>query len=69
MNKSYTTTQKAARGGKIVTSYGRDDSNHQLPNTRGKSMGGSTTNVAHSISGASAKMDGNAMKQKADTFD
>lgn len=65
---SYVKTDKAARGQKIVTSFGRDDSNHKLPNTMGGKMGGSTTNLSHSISGANAKMDGNAMKDKKDTF-
>lgn len=62
-------SMKAGRGQTIVTSYARDNSSHTLPNTTGGKMGGSDTNLSHSISGASAKMDGNASKNKPDTFD
>lgn len=40
--------------GTIKTSYGRDNSSHSLPNTKGKSMGGGVDNLGHSLSGASA---------------
>lgn len=63
-----TKTQKVDRGGEIRTDYGRDDSSHKLSNTMGDKMGGSTTNLSHSLSGASAKMDGNATNQKKDRF-
>lgn len=64
----YDTSMKAARGQKVVTEYGRDNSSHNLPDTKGGSMGGSTTNVAHSLPGASAKEGGNASKDKTDKF-
>lgn len=49
-----TKSQSIGDGQKIVTSYGRDDSSHKLPSTMGGSMGGSDTNLAHSLSGAGA---------------
>ena len=42
-------------GAKFITPYGRDNSSHKLPNTKGGSMGGSVTNLAHSLPGTSAK--------------
>ncbi len=45
-------------GGKFLTPFGRDNSSHKLPNTKGKSMGGSITNLAHSLSGSSANQKG-----------
>jgi hypothetical protein len=58
MSKSKGIVDKKVDGGKIRTSYPRDNaSSHKLPNTRGKSMGGSTTNLGHSLTGASAVMD------------
>lgn len=48
------TSEAVARGQKIVTSFGRDNSSHQLPDTMGGKMGGSPTNISHSLSGASA---------------
>jgi hypothetical protein len=47
-------TSKADRGQTIVRSFGRDNSSHDVPNSHGKEMGGSTTNLSHSLSGASA---------------
>jgi hypothetical protein len=36
-------------------SYPQDNAgNHKLPNEKGGKMGGSTTNLSHSLSGASA---------------
>lgn len=54
-----TKTESAARGQSIRTDYGRDNSSHDLKNTMGGKMGGSTTNLAHSMSGASAQQEGN----------
>ena len=60
-------TQSADRGQRIVTDYPKDTSSKGANpgNLTGKSFGGSTTNLAHSLPGASAKQDGNATKQKA----
>lgn len=45
----------AMPGGTIVTGYPQDNVHGvDLPNTKGGSMGGSTTNLSHSLSGASA---------------
>ena len=44
-------------GGKFLTPFGRDNSSHKLPNTKGKSMGGSITNLSHSL-GTSANQKG-----------
>ena len=49
---------KAARGQTIKRSFGRDDSNMDVPNAMGKSMGGGTSNLAHSLSGSSAVQEG-----------
>lgn len=46
-------TMSAPRG-TIKTSYGRDNSSHKLPNTKGKPMKGGVDNLSHSLSGASA---------------
>lgn len=40
--------------GSIKTAYGRDNSSHDLPNTKGKAMKGGVDNLSHSLSGASA---------------
>lgn len=40
--------------GSIKTAYGRDNSSHSLPNTKGKAMKGGVDNLSHSLSGASA---------------
>lgn len=45
---------KAARGQTIVRSFGRDNSSMDTPNAKGGKMGGSTTDLSHSLSGASA---------------
>lgn len=42
-------------GQKDKVSYPQDNAgSHELPNTKGGKMGGSTTNLSHSLSGASA---------------
>lgn len=56
-------TQSVARGGTIRTDYARDNSSHDLPETMGGKMGGSTTNLAHSISGAASVTDSTATKK------
>lgn len=40
--------------GSIKTSFGRDNSSHNLPNTKGKSMKGGDSDLSHSLTGASA---------------
>ena len=43
----------------ITSAYPRDNSgSHKLPNTMGGKMGGSTSNLSHSLSGASAVQGG-----------
>ena len=41
-------------GMKILTPFTRDNSSHKLSNTKGGSMGGSLTNLSHSLPGTSA---------------
>ena len=43
-------------GGKFLTPFGRDNSSHKLANTKGKSMGGSVTNLSHSLQGVTANL-------------
>lgn len=64
-------TQSIGQGQKIVTDYPKDTSSSGANpgNMTGKSMGGSTTNLSHSLSGCSAKQDGNATKQKPNRVD
>lgn len=64
---AYEKTQSAARGGKIVTCYPKDNSSHKIDGKSNGSMGGSTTNLAHSLSGSSANVEGN--KGKKNRFD
>jgi hypothetical protein len=45
-------------GGKFLTPFGRDNSSHKLPNTKGGSFGGSITNLSHSLPGTSANQKG-----------
>ena len=56
---SYMKKTSAARGQTIRVDHGRDDSSHKLDGVKPAKMGGSTTNLAHSLSGASAKVDAN----------
>jgi hypothetical protein len=44
----------APRGTTIVRTFGRDNSGHDVPNSRGKELGGGVDNLSHSLSGASA---------------
>jgi len=47
-------SRSQAASTKIKRDFGRDNSSMEVPNAKtGKSMGGSTTNVGHSISGGS----------------
>lgn len=49
---------------KIKTAHPPDNSgSHKLPNTKGGKMGGSTTNLGHSLSGASAVQTGSGSKK------
>ena len=45
-------------GATFITPFGRDNSSHSVPNTKGKSMGGSITNLSHSLPGTSANQKG-----------
>lgn len=56
--------EKAARGGTIVCSYPRDDSSHKVPKPMGYELGGSPTNLAHSLGDASAHQDGTGHNKK-----
>lgn len=47
-------TASAARGTKIVQDFGRDNSSQSVKNPHGKKLGGSTNNLGHSLTGASA---------------
>jgi hypothetical protein len=54
---AYGSKEKGARGQKVVRPTGRDDSSFKVKDKEardGKSMGGSTKNLGHTISGASA---------------
>lgn len=51
-------TSKGARGQTVVKGFGRDDSSMDVPNSKGKEMGGGVNNLAHSLSGASAVQSG-----------
>lgn len=57
-NKGEQVHESAGRSGKFKVSYPRDNSSHKLPNVKGKEMGGSTTNLSHSLSGTSANQTG-----------
>jgi hypothetical protein len=56
-------TMSAARGGKIVVDSGRDDSSFKSNGQKMPKFGGSTSNLSHSLSGASANMDDNGNKK------
>jgi hypothetical protein len=43
-------------GGKFLTPFGRDNSSHKLENVKGKDLRGSSSNLGHSIVGASANL-------------
>jgi hypothetical protein len=54
-NSKGVVTSSLPRGDKDNVSYPQDNAgNMDLPNTKGGKMGGSTTNLSHSLSGASA---------------
>jgi hypothetical protein len=46
--------ESGPRGQKVHTGFGRDDSSHKVKDARGGKMGGGVSNLAHSLSGASA---------------
>jgi hypothetical protein len=60
-------TDKAARGQTIQTDYGRDNSSHKVKNPHGAPMGGSVTNLAHSLPGTVANQEGTG-KNKPNKF-
>jgi hypothetical protein len=45
-------------GAKFITPFPRDNSSHALKGVKGGSMGGSVTNLSHSLSGVSANQKG-----------
>jgi len=47
---------------KMKVVYPRDNSSHKVGSTKGKSMGGSVTNLSHSLSGSSANQKGGKSK-------
>jgi hypothetical protein len=49
-----TVLAKGARGMTVRRDFARDNSDLELEDTRGGEMGGSETNLAHSLTGASA---------------
>lgn len=55
-----TVTKSGPRGTKLVTDFGRDDSNYagSASDEQGGGMGGSVTNLDHSIKGATANQNG-----------
>lgn len=56
----------AARGQSIHCGYGRDDSSHKVEGSMGQKMGGSTENLAHSLSGAGAVSETKGLKNQTD---
>jgi hypothetical protein len=46
-------TARGKRGMKIVEDFARDDSSVNVPKCHGRDLGGSPTNLAHSLSGSS----------------
>ena len=46
-------TARGKRGMKIVADFARDDSSMNVPKCHGRDLGGSSTNLDHSISDAS----------------
>ena len=53
-NSSMTERKSGARGMKIERSFARDNSSEKVENPHGKDLGGSPTNLSHSLSGSSA---------------
>lgn len=50
------------QGQKIRDYFGRDNSSQSVPNTMASKMGGSTTNLSHSLIGASANQKGTSKR-------
>lgn len=44
--------------GTIKDAYPKDSSSHKVKDTKGKTMGGSKTNLSHSLKGSSANQKG-----------
>jgi hypothetical protein len=60
MKKNHGTVTESIEGAKLVTSYGKDGSDYtgSAAAERGGKMGGSITNLSHSLSGTSANQKG-----------
>lgn len=58
MKKTGDMSRESMNGSKWVESYGKDNSDVRVPDERGGKMGGSITNLAHSLSGTSANQKG-----------
>lgn len=58
--KNHGTTVENVMGSKIMTAYGKDDSDVTMSASkeRGGKMGGSMTDLSHSLSGSSANQKG-----------
>ena len=50
-------TARGKRGMKIVEDFARDDSSVNVPKCHGRDLGGSRTNLDHSIGGASVAVE------------
>lgn len=50
------------QGQKIRDYWGRDNSSQSVPNATGGKMGGSTTNLSHSLVGTSANQKGTSKR-------
>jgi hypothetical protein len=57
-NGSLDVKSAGREGAKFITPFGRDNSSHSIKNTKGEKMGGSITNLSHSLSGVSANQKG-----------
>ena len=57
-NGSMDTKDAGREASKILTPFPVDSSSHKLPDTKGCKMGGSLTNLGHSLSGTSANQKG-----------
>jgi hypothetical protein len=56
-NGSGQVDKKVGNGTTIREAFGQDHSDVHVKNTRGKDMGGSVTDLSHSLTGTSAKQD------------
>lgn len=60
----YVKTEKAARGQTVMVPFPRDDSSYDAGDMDGRAMGGSPTNLAHSLPGNSAEQEGTGHNKK-----